>query len=187
MHGKLFIIKNIIYFCFILIIEFSLFFESNALAEDKCVEHQVKAVLLYKFTSFIDWPESVIEDLWQPFVIGFLGQSPIVSIFIQKFSGQNIKGKKLIIQSFESVDQVNACHMIFVHHQYSHEIPSLMKKVKNLSTLIISESDRLIQQGGMINFVIENNTICFEINPSAAKDAGLTISSKLLRLAKIVN
>ena len=59
-----------------------------------------------------------------------------------------------------------------------------MSAVNGLSILTVGDSDDFCNEGGMIQFIIENNQVHFAINNEAARAAGLKISSKLLILAQ---
>jgi hypothetical protein len=52
--------------------------------------------------------------------------------------------------------------------------------------LTIGESDGFAEIGGMINFIIVRGTLRFEINVAEVNRSGIKLSSKLLRLGKIV-
>jgi hypothetical protein len=64
-----------------------------------------------------------------------------------------------------------------------NRLPKILEAVIGTSVLTVSETDHFTEAGGMINFVIKNDEIRFQINDEAAKKAGLKISSKLLSLA----
>jgi hypothetical protein len=50
-------------------------------------------------------------------------------------------------------------------------------------TLTVGDGDGFIDAGGMIGFVIVDETVRFEINAAAARAARLQLSSRLLALA----
>jgi hypothetical protein len=58
--------------------------------------------------------------------------------------------------------------------------------VRGKSILTVGETEMFTRQGGIINFITVDNKVRYEINLDAARRADLDISSKLLRLAKIV-
>jgi hypothetical protein len=150
-------------------------------------EYPLKAAYLYNFGSYVEWPASAFADGQTPLVIGVLDPDPFGSILDQIARQKQIAGRKIVIARFESAEQVKACHIFFVPGSASAAVRSqALQKLLHSPTLVVGESPGLTAQGAVINFFIEQNKVRFEINPQAAKDRGLKISSKLLGLAKIV-
>ena len=85
-----------------------------------------------------------------------------------------------------SNDTLNSCHIVFVPATEKNQATRIVTALKDSSTLTVGESDGFAALGGIINLTVENNKLHFEVNRLAADRAGLTISSKLLSLAKIV-
>ena len=75
------------------------------------------------------------------------------------------------------------CSCNSVRIQNSNQI---VRALKGLPILTIGETENFLESGGVINFLMEDEKVCFEINVTAAKINKLRISSKLLRLAKRV-
>ena len=150
-------------------------------------EYKFKAAYLLNFLQFVEWPEDVNESINSPIVIGILGEDPFHSLIDQAVEGETIKGRKVLIQRFRSLDEVERCHLLFVGKSEKSKTPYYLSHLLGQKILTVGESDGFAAQGGVINFFQENTKLRFEINEEAAKNAGLKISSKLLRLAKIVS
>ena len=92
----------------------------------------------------------------------------------------------MVIKHCAKLDQLDKCHLLFVSRSEEKNLPEILAKIKNWNTLTVSDMEGFAQSGGVINFVTVEKKIRFEINLDAAERADLKISSKLLRLAKIV-
>lgn len=149
-------------------------------------EYQVKAVFLFNFTQFVEWPPSAFSSSGAPLVIGILGKDPFGPYLQEAVSGEKVNGHPLVIQHYNNLQELRECHLLFINQAAINKPGQLMEGVKGRSILLISDDSNFLNQGGMINFFTKNNKIQIQINPETVKAANLTISSKLLRLAEII-
>lgn len=155
-------------------------------------EYRVKAAFLYNFIKFIDWPKEKAADN-NSITIGIVGKNPFGKAF-EPLRGKKAKEKKVIIKQFKSVeesklpsDQIEAirkCHVLFVCRSEVKHLKEIFKSVKGHSVLTVGDMEDFLESGGIINFLMEDEKVRFEIHNIAAKRAKLDIRSKLLRLAK---
>lgn len=148
-------------------------------------EYQVKAVFLYNFTQFVEWPDSAFATENAPLVIGILGKDPFGAYLDEVVADEKVKGHPIIVQRYEHLDEMRACHILFIQMVKKDQTRQIMSALKNKSILTVCEGDGFMQQGGAIRFITVNKKIRFQINPEVAKTRGLHISSKLLSLAEI--
>jgi hypothetical protein len=149
-------------------------------------EYQVKAVFIYNFVHFIQWPSSVMTTPEAPFVIGVLGKNVFGSFLEQAVSGEKLNGHPIIVKYLTSSKEAEACHILFIsksHHASSDEIATIQK---HKHILTVSDAETFTKQWGMIRFFTENNKIRIEVNTKAVEESDLEISAKLLRLATII-
>ncbi|MGN6646828.1 MAG: YfiR family protein [Cytophaga sp.] len=149
-------------------------------------EYQIKAVFIFNFTQFVEWPANTFATPQSPLIIGILGQDPFGSYLDQTIASEKVNGHPMIIKRFQRIEDIKECHLLFIHAAETVKMPQIISNLKGKSVLTVSDASGFIKQGGMIRFFTVDNKIQFQINPDAAKAAGLTISSKLLRLAEIV-
>ncbi|MDO8682184.1 MAG: YfiR family protein [Armatimonadota bacterium] len=149
-------------------------------------EYQIKAAFLYNFAKFVEWPAEVFSDANTPIVIGIIGDDPFGSSFEQTVKGKTVSDRRLIIKRFERVQGVGSCHILFVSSSERNHLSKILEAAKTNNVLTVSEIDNFANKGGVIGFSMDQNKIGFVINVEAAKKAKLKISSKLLRLAKVV-
>lgn len=149
-------------------------------------EHQIKAVFLFNFIQFVEWPSQAFESVESPVVIGVLGKDPFGSYLDEILVGEVINGRPITVKRFSSLQEVENCHILYIQSPETENFSRIFDLLSGKNVLTISDSRDFMEEGGIIRFVNVNNKIQFQINPEAAKRANLVISSKLLRLAEIV-
>jgi hypothetical protein len=149
-------------------------------------EHQIKAAFLYNFARFIDWPASAFADDSTKMVVGILGEDPFGEDLDQTIQGKKVGGRGLAIKRFRRLEELEPIQILFISSSEKKHLTHILEALQGMSVLTVSEVDGFAQRGVVINFFLENRKIRFEINVDAAKRAGLRISSKLLRLARVV-
>jgi hypothetical protein len=149
-------------------------------------EYQVKAVFLFNFSQFVDWPAAAFADGRSPLVIGVLGRDPFGAMLDEIVGGETVNGRPLAVRRYESVEQVDACHILFIDRSQDPQLDAVLAALKGRSILTVGDLDGFARRGGMIRFVTVGNKIRLRVNLVAAQQAKLTISSKLLRPAEIV-
>lgn len=149
-------------------------------------EYQVKAAFLFNFAQFVEWPTNAFSTPQTSLVIGLLGEDPFGAVLDEMVRGEMVKGHPLVVQRYRRLEEINACHILFISSSERRQMGEILAKLKDRSLLTVGEWDGFAQQGGMIRFVTEKNKIRFRVNLDATKNANLTISSKLLKAAEIV-
>lgn len=148
-------------------------------------EYQLKAVFLFNFAQFVEWPHQAFPQPQSPLVIGIFGEDPFHDLLDEIVKGEVVNGHPLIVKRYTNIEEAPACHILFINIADQDKLKQVLATVKGRSTLTVSDRPEFIRLGGMIRLLTERNRIRFAINPEASKAAGLTISSKLLNLAEI--
>jgi YfiR/HmsC-like len=146
-------------------------------------EYQIKAAFVYNFAKFVEWPTQALAAPTSPMVIGMLGENVFHGDLEKTIRGKAINDHPLQFKKFDSVAEATNCQVLFIGPSEKKHLPKILESLRGTSVLTVSETDEFIENGGMINLVIVDNRVRFQINNEAAKKAGLTISSKLLSLA----
>jgi hypothetical protein len=149
-------------------------------------EYQVKAVFLFNFTQFVEWPPDAFLDDKAPFVIGVLGKDPFGAHLDDAVRGERVGARELIVERYESLDQVRAPQILFVSELAADRPAQLTAALTGRKVLTVGDAQGRAGRDVVIGFVSDRNRIRLRINLKAAQDAGLVISSKLLRPAEIV-
>ena len=145
-------------------------------------EPQVKAAFLFNFVKFVEWPAEAFNDGGTPIIVGVLGDDPSSSAIDQTINDKTANGRRLVIQRFSSVKALTYCHVLFIGYSQRANLQKILAVV-GPRVLTVGETDRFAQTGGIINFIIIDHKVRFEINQTAAEKAGLRISAKLLGLS----
>lgn len=148
---------------------------------------QVKAVFLFNFAQFVEWPNQTFPAAKAPLIIGVLGKDPFESNLDATIRGESIKGHPLIIHRYNNLQDIKNCHILYINLYQPDQLENVLGALKGRRILTISDAPKFAQMGGIIQFVTENNKIRMRINQEAAQASELIISSKLLRLAEIVS
>src|SRR5262245_41779974 len=147
-------------------------------------EYQVKAVFLFNFTQFVEWPPDSFANTNAPFVIGVLGADPFGQALDDAVRGEQVNGHPLVIERYRSRADVKPCQILVIGR--STGSGSLVDAIDQKGTLTVSDSETSTRGDVVIRFVTESKKIRLRINVDSAREAGLTISSKLLRPAEVV-
>jgi hypothetical protein len=149
-------------------------------------EHQVKAVYLFNFGQFVEWPADVYATSNAPFVIGIVGDEPLGDMLESVVRGESLGTHPISVQRFRSAEDVKNCNILFIGRSEAAQLPETVAALRGRSILTVTDVAGAEHDGAMIVLVTEKNRVRMRINPSAAKASRLTISSKLLRPAEIV-
>jgi len=146
-------------------------------------EFQLKAVFLYNFAQFTEWPTNAFADDKSPIIIGIVGADPFGPILEQTVRGENVGGHPLTVQHFSSAADIKTCHIVYIPQSETRHTDEILKAVGDKPVLTVAWLDSPMTSGVMIRFVVENNKVHFRINAAAAHAANISLSSKLLRVA----
>jgi hypothetical protein len=149
-------------------------------------EYPLKAVFLLNFAQFTGWPASTFEHADSPLVIGVLGTDPFGAVLDDAVRGETVNGRKFVVQRYRHVADATNCQILFISQSETPHWDAIMAALKGKPVLTVSEIEGTSYRGVCVRFITENNKIRLRINTATLKNAGLTMSSQLLRLAEIV-
>jgi hypothetical protein len=154
-------------------------------------EYRIKAACLYNFLKFIEWPSQTFSNAQAGIVVGVIGQESVAQIVGDVLREKTIDKRPINVIRFGGPTRYEEakrqCHVLFLASSTSSELPDALPRFTNASVLTIGESPAFCQNGGIINFRIEENKVRFDINASAAERVQIKISSKLLKLGTLDN
>jgi len=149
-------------------------------------EYQVKTAYLYNFAKFIQWPEGTFTDTTESIVIGIVGKDPFGPSLDEAIHQRRAQGRLLRIERYSDLANIGDCHLLFVSRSEAKKQSELLTALADSNLVTIGESPNFIKEGGQIRFFVsKNQTIKIEINPDAARQAGIFISSRILKIARI--
>jgi hypothetical protein len=149
-------------------------------------EYEVKAAFLYNFARFVEWPADTGHDAGAPFVIAILGRDPFGAVLDETVAGKTVGGRPIEVHRVPRVDDARDAQIVFVSTSERPNIPAILKALDRPGVLTVGDTDGFALRGGAINFTVQARRVRFEINPAAAEQARLKMSSQLLKLATLV-
>jgi len=149
------------------------------------VEYQIKATFLYSLAKFVDWPPEKLEEN-SPILVGIYGKDPFGATIDQALQDKTVNGRTLVIRRLTGLEQVRQYHILFISSAEKKQLAQILSAVGDGGVMTVGEVASFAEQGGMVNFVLRENSVGLEINVGAAERARIKFSSKLLRLARVV-
>src|SRR5712675_237996 len=152
-------------------------------------EYLIKAGFIYNFAKLVEWPATAFAQPDSPIVIGILGEDPFGATLDRIVTDKKINGRGIAVKRLKwgrDLKDLRDCNILFISSSEKEHLDSVVDAMKWLPILTIGDAPGFARRGGIINFTLEDNKVRFEVNVEAAKHADLTISSRLLTLARIV-
>jgi hypothetical protein len=151
--------------------------------QPKPTEYQVKAAYLYNFGRFVEWPAKLAASNSHSFAICVLGQDPFGPTLNATLADETINGKSVVAKRIPSPDEAVNCRILFISSSEEGHLKQILAVLDRESVLTVSDLPQFSRRGGMVQFVLDEKRVRFEINLTPAEHAGLTLSSELLKLA----
>ncbi len=149
-------------------------------------EDQVMAAFLYNFARYVEWPKDAFDGSDSPVEICMLGSRDFSSVVAKIVSGKKVGHRPVVVTDQDDLAASTSCHILFVGPDATSKREKIFDVLGRESVFTVADSEGFASAGGVANFLRVDKRIRFEINANAAKTAGLKISSRLLRLAKVV-
>jgi hypothetical protein len=149
-------------------------------------EYQLKAVFLFNFAQFVEWPATAFREANSPLIIGVLGENPFGSYLGDLVRDEKVGDRPILVRRYQRPEDITDCHILFVSASEAGALDKIVTHLKGRSILTVGDVDTFNRQGGMVRFLTEEGKIRLRINIEIAKACQLTISSKILRPDMIV-
>lgn len=157
-------------------------------AQQAAQEYELKAVYLYNFLQFVQWPESrrtLPKD--GPVVVCIIGESPFGEALEALQANVRKSGMRPVrvinYGAYQEDMNIAACHLLFVTSSEKKNFRKIITGLRDAPVLTVADTENFLSSGGMINLVHSNGKIRWTINRSAADRAGLRLSAQLLSIA----
>jgi YfiR/HmsC-like len=153
---------------------------AEAWAETAPLELAVKATYLYKFAPFVEWPPAVFASPTSSLILCVIGDDPFGDMLDRAVAGQRAGDRAIVIR--RSARVLPGCHILYAAGSPAQSVRDILAAVRGTPALTVTDQG---QEGarGIVNLVVQENKVRFEIDDRAAMEDGLAISSKLLSLA----
>lgn len=153
-------------------------------AQEAPSEFQVKAAFVFNFVKFTEWPADSLRDTGGRMRLCVLGDERFQRELQRIAAGKVVDGHPLDVVRAGPAERVRGCQVLFVASSQAAALRETLAQLHGASVLTVGDNSEFIRQGGIIRFFLLDNRVRFEINPAAAEQCGLKISSKLLALAQ---
>lgn len=145
--------------------------------------YKLHTVFVYSFTRYVIWPEGYNEG---DFEILVMGESPMVAALQEMAQAKKVGERHIKVTTIASPSEIRKCNILFIPSAQSGQLPDVVAKVSNQSILIITEEPGLGTKGSVINFIMKDGKLAFELNQAAVSRQNLKISNELARLAILI-
>lgn len=153
-------------------------------ALNEATEEGIKAAYLYKFVAYVEWPETSTAN--GPFVIGVLGSPGLADELARMTMGRDVNGRPVSVLPVEPDVPIDSLHVMFIGARERNRLGEILAPARSLPLLTVTESTGALTDGSVINFLIDERRVRFEISLDAAAMSGLNISARLLAVAERV-
>jgi hypothetical protein len=154
--------------------------------KSKPQEYEVKATYLYNFARFVEWPSSSAAAKNDSFAICVLGQDPFGPALDAIVAGESIDGKAALAKRVSKPQDAVSCRVLYISSSEDSRLKEDLAALDKSGVLTVSDIPQFSRRGGMIQFVLDGNSVRFEVNLTIAESAGLTLRSELLKVAVTV-
>ncbi len=144
---------------------------------------QVKAAFLFNFAKFVEWPPGTFANDQAAIILGVSDRDPLAGA-LEALQGKVVQGRRLEVRRCRGPEDLRKCQIFFASASERSGLPQIMSSLRNSPVLTVTdEVDNFAKLGGIINLIVAEDKIRFEISLNNARRSGLKISSQLLKLA----
>jgi hypothetical protein len=143
------------------------------------VELHIEAAYLLNFGRYVSWPQPAGDV-----IIGVLGHHPIVEILERTIAGKTINGRSCRVKVYPTPEHIDHCEILFLPRSEARQTQAAIAALAGKPILTVSDLEHFSSDGGMIEFLLIDDTVKFDINLGTVERSGLKIGSELLRVAR---
>jgi hypothetical protein len=159
-------------------------------------EYKLKAAFVYNFVLFTDWPAAAANANVNPGANSSANPSEPAPLNVcvntdsalrpalGEFNDRTAKGRRIQVRAWTDVESMRQCHVLVLDSIDREHWAQIRKNLAGAAVLTVADDAEIGRNGAIITLYLENNRIAFDIDVNAARQARLTLSSKLLRLAR---
>ena len=163
----------------------ALFLGVRAEAQAPMDESQVKAMFVYNFLKFVEWPSETIRTS-ETFVVLIIGDGPTADATERFLESKTIGERSVFVRRTKWDQSLAGARAAFVVERDPKKLHRILEAAAAAGVLTIGEGEDFATRGGVIGLLVENRRVRFDVDTTAAQVAGLRVSSKLLALTRLV-
>lgn len=149
-------------------------------------ESQVKAIFIYKFCLYIEWPPKTFADPDSPLTIGIVDADQIASELEALSKTRTISGRPLAVHRIDDKSSLDNLQLLFIAQTQENRLERWITRTKSHPLLVVTETPSGLDSGSSINFAVQDDRVRFDVGLAAAQRQGLKLSAQLLQVARAV-
>ena len=149
-------------------------------------EAQGRALFVFNFVKYVEWPASAFALTNTPIIIGVVAGDEFADILRQTVAGKNVFGRALEVKIIAPDADPRGCQLLFIAGDAQKHAVALLGKITGQPILTVGESDRFLAAGGMVCLLKKENKLRPQIVLASAEQAGLKPSSRLLAVSEVL-
>lgn len=157
---------------------------ASAAAQQQATEASIKAAFLYKFAGYIEWPANAFAGPGA-LVIGVTGADEVAEELERLVPGRSINNRPVAVRRLREGEAARGAHIVFVGRGEPN-VRAVVRAAQQNGALTVTETERGLEAGSSINFVLVDDRVGFEVSLEAAERSGHRISSRMLAVARRV-
>lgn len=148
---------------------------------------ETKAAALYHVIAFSDWPSTAFASPNSPLLVGVLGEGPVGALLVDVTRGETWRGRSITVRRCATPAEARSCHVVYIATSEQGRWRTLNRQFVQLPILTASDAVDFAREGGIVQMSVDRNRLRLAVNLAAARAGGLVLSSKLLRLAEVID
>jgi hypothetical protein len=145
-------------------------------------QQRIEAAYLFKFGSYITWPDNSFAGADSPFVIGVAGSDTLADELTTLVASRQVDGRTVQVRHLHAGQSVAGVHLLFVAAD-TPQGQSLIDAARSNYTVCVTEGSDGLERGADISFVLVNDRVRFDISLDTTQASGVKVSSQLLTVA----
>jgi hypothetical protein len=180
------VVRVLVVFAFALLMPVLASAAALAQGDLQAPESRVKAAFLFKFGSYVEWPSGTFVSATAPFTIGVMDDDALADELETIVAGRNMDGRAVIVRKLRDGDPISGLNVVFIGKAADGKLAGVLSPLKGRPLLAVTESEGALELGSMINFVVIDGKVRFDVSLQPAAAGSLKISSRLLAVARKV-
>jgi hypothetical protein len=157
---------------------------AGASAEQAIPEQQVKAAYILNFARYAIWPPPALADPNAPLVVCMAGAG--AADVARQLRSRAAGSHPLELRIISRIEETDACHAVYLAVGERSRQAAWLTRLRGQAVLTIGDSSSFLADGGIINLMLVDGSIRFEVNLTAAKHSGVSLNPRMLALAERV-
>jgi len=164
---------------------------TSVCSADELEQAKLKVLYTYKIGKFAEWPDNKLNATTGNFQLCILGRNPFSQQALNMIIGKSVQGIPLSIETFDSSliteEVLSTCHIVFISSSEKKRLSTILFSLQKMPVLTVSDIHGFSDSGGMITLVKDHGKLRFQINQKALQQANISVSSKIIELAEIID